>query len=70
MHSLLDPDVGHALLGVDNGPPDIMHYVYHRVHLCFYLRYAAAEKALSEGSAINYGTWKRGPAADLDRWAN
>jgi choline dehydrogenase-like flavoprotein len=31
--------------------------------------YAAAAKALSGGSAINYGTWTRGPAADFDRWA-
>ncbi|RDW57121.1 hypothetical protein BP6252_13867 [Coleophoma cylindrospora] len=32
--------------------------------------YAAAAKGLSGGSAINYGTWTRGPAADYDRWAN
>ncbi|KAM0255736.1 hypothetical protein ACHAQJ_005490 [Trichoderma viride] len=32
--------------------------------------YAAAAKALSGGSAINYGTWTRGPAVDFDRWAN
>ncbi|RDW58294.1 hypothetical protein BP5796_12224 [Coleophoma crateriformis] len=31
--------------------------------------YAAAAKGLSGGSAINYGTWTRGPAADYDRWA-
>jgi choline dehydrogenase-like flavoprotein len=31
--------------------------------------YAAAAKALSGGSAINYGTWTRGPAADFDLWA-
>jgi choline dehydrogenase-like flavoprotein len=31
--------------------------------------YAAAAKALSGGSAINYGTWTRGPAVDFDRWA-
>lgn len=32
--------------------------------------YAAAAKALSGGSAINYGTWTRGPAADFDCWAD
>ncbi|KAM0554937.1 hypothetical protein ACHAPJ_006673 [Fusarium lateritium] len=31
--------------------------------------YAAAAKCLSGGSAINYGTWTRGPAADFDHWA-
>jgi choline dehydrogenase-like flavoprotein len=31
--------------------------------------YAAAAKVLSGGSAINYGTWLRGPAIDFDRWA-
>jgi choline dehydrogenase-like flavoprotein len=32
--------------------------------------YQAAGKVLSEGSAINYGAWIRGPAVDYDRWAN
>ncbi|KAI9172816.1 4-pyridoxate dehydrogenase [Paramyrothecium foliicola] len=31
--------------------------------------YAAAAKALSGGSAINYGTWTRGPAVDFDLWS-
>ena len=31
--------------------------------------YAAAGKALSGGSAINYGTWTRGPSVDYDLWA-
>ncbi|KAH8885296.1 alcohol oxidase [Thozetella sp. PMI_491] len=31
--------------------------------------YAAAAKVLSGGSAINYGTWTRGPAVDYDLWA-
>ncbi|KAF2249242.1 GMC oxidoreductase [Trematosphaeria pertusa] len=31
--------------------------------------YAAAGKALSGGSATNYGTWTRGNAADYDLWA-
>ncbi|EHK49445.1 hypothetical protein TRIATDRAFT_50821 [Trichoderma atroviride IMI 206040] len=32
--------------------------------------YAAAAKVLSGGSAINYGAWTRGPAADFDCWAD
>lgn len=31
--------------------------------------YAAAGKALSGGSATNYGMWTRGNAADYDLWA-
>lgn len=31
--------------------------------------YLAAGKALSGGTAINYGTWTRGPAFDYDVWA-
>jgi choline dehydrogenase-like flavoprotein len=31
--------------------------------------YAAAGKAVSGGSATNYGTWTRGNAADYDLWA-
>lgn len=32
--------------------------------------YAAAGKALSGGSAINYGTWTRGPSVDYELWTN
>ncbi|KAL7921231.1 hypothetical protein ACQKWADRAFT_327740 [Trichoderma austrokoningii] len=32
--------------------------------------YAAGAKVLSGGSAINYGAWTRGPAADFDFWAD
>lgn len=32
--------------------------------------YAAAGKVLSGGSAINYGTWTRGPAVDFNHWAD
>lgn len=31
--------------------------------------YAAGGKVLSGGSAINYGTWTRGPSVDFDQWA-
>ncbi len=31
--------------------------------------YASAGKALSGGSAVNYGAWTRGPAYDYDHWA-
>ncbi|KAL5592223.1 hypothetical protein FOBRF1_013249 [Fusarium oxysporum] len=40
-----------------------------QVHLGGRKCYAAAAKCLSGGSAINYGTWTRGPAADFDHWA-
>ena len=32
--------------------------------------YAAGAKVLSGGSAINYGTWLRGPSIDFDRWSD
>jgi choline dehydrogenase-like flavoprotein len=32
--------------------------------------YGAGGKVLSGGSAINYGTWTRGPSVDFDQWAN
>jgi choline dehydrogenase-like flavoprotein len=38
-------------------------------HLENRICYAAAGKALSGGSAINYGTWTRGPSVDFDWWA-
>ena len=38
-------------------------------HLANRACYAAAGKALSGGSAVNYGTWTRGNAADYDLWA-
>ncbi len=40
-----------------------------QVHLGNRICYAAARKALSGGSATNYGTWTRGSAADYNLWA-
>ena len=51
----------------------IIRYAYTTVpqqHLDNCSCYQAAGKVLSDGSAINYGTWSRGPAVDFDRWAN
>ncbi|KAK9364562.1 GMC oxidoreductase, partial [Lipomyces kononenkoae] len=50
-----------------------LDYAYSTVpqpHLNHRSCYAAAGKALSGGSAINYGTWTRGPAIDFDNWAD
>lgn len=41
-----------------------------QTHLGNRRAYAAAGKALSGGSATNYGTWTRGNAADFDQWAS
>ncbi len=38
-------------------------------HLGDRICYAAAGKALSGGSAINYGTWTHGPSVDFELWA-
>ncbi len=40
-----------------------------QVHLDGRSCYAAAKGSVG-GSAINYGTWTRGPATDFDRWAD
>jgi choline dehydrogenase-like flavoprotein len=40
-----------------------------QVHVNNRNMYAAAGKALSGGSATNYGTWTRGNKADFDYWA-
>ncbi|KAJ4361106.1 uncharacterized protein N0V89_001675 [Didymosphaeria variabile] len=41
-----------------------------QTHLGGRTAYAAAGKALSGGSATNYGTWTRGNYADFDKWAS
>ena len=49
-----------------------LDYNYHTTpqeHLDGRSLYQAAGKALSGGTAINYGTWTRGSAVDYDRWA-
>jgi choline dehydrogenase-like flavoprotein len=50
-----------------------LDYAYRTVpqeHLGGRQCYAAGAKVLSGGSAINYGAWTRGPAADFDSWAD
>lgn len=50
-----------------------LDYAYRTVpqeHLGGRACYAAAAKVLSGGSAVNYGAWTRGPAADFDCWAD
>ncbi|KAH8653773.1 hypothetical protein BX600DRAFT_553430 [Xylariales sp. PMI_506] len=50
-----------------------LDYAYKTVpqkHLSDRECYAAAGKALSGCSAVNYGTWTRGPAINFDHWAD
>ena len=49
-----------------------LDYAYHTIpqkQLDNRFCYQAGAKALSGGTAINYGTWTRGSAADYDDWA-
>ncbi|KAL2782834.1 hypothetical protein BJX66DRAFT_345483 [Aspergillus keveii] len=58
-----------ACFGAHNSPLDWAYTTVPQVHLNNRECYNAAAKALGGASAINYGTWTRGDAADYDRWA-
>jgi choline dehydrogenase-like flavoprotein len=55
--------------GAHNSPLDWAYTTVPQAHLNNRECYNAAAKALGGASAINYGTWTRGDAADYDRWA-
>ncbi|KAL4920658.1 hypothetical protein BDW62DRAFT_162215 [Aspergillus aurantiobrunneus] len=59
-----------ACFGAHNSPLDWAYTTVPQVHLNNRECYAAAAKALGGASAINYGSWTRGDAADYDRWAS
>ncbi|KAL2840553.1 hypothetical protein BJY01DRAFT_17221 [Aspergillus pseudoustus] len=58
-----------ACFGAHNSPLDWAYTTVPQVHLDNRECYNAAAKALGGASAINYGTWTRGDAADYERWA-
>ncbi|KAL2812537.1 hypothetical protein BJX63DRAFT_245513 [Aspergillus granulosus] len=58
-----------ACFGAHNSPLDWAYTTVPQVHLNNRECYNAAARALGGASAINYGTWTRGDAADYDRWA-
>ena len=58
-----------ACFGAHFSPLDWAYSTTPQKHLDGKSRYAAAGKALGGGSAINYGTWTRGPKPDYDAWA-
>ncbi|KAL4927675.1 GMC family oxidoreductase [Aspergillus undulatus] len=58
-----------ACFGAHRSPLDWAYTTVPQAHLNNRECYNAAAKALGGGSAINYGTWTRGDAADYDRWA-
>ncbi|KAL4867747.1 hypothetical protein BDV12DRAFT_209590 [Aspergillus spectabilis] len=58
-----------ACFGAHFSPLDWAYTTVPQVHLDNRECYNSAAKALGGGSAINYGTWTRGNAADYDRWA-
>ncbi|CAG8220187.1 unnamed protein product [Penicillium salamii] len=58
-----------ACFGAHNSPLDWAYTTIPQAHLNNRECYNAAARALGGGSAINYGTWTRGDAADYDRWA-
>ena len=57
-----------ACFGAHFSPLDWAYFTVPQKHLDGKPRYAAAGKALGGSSAINYGTWTRGPKADYDAW--
>jgi choline dehydrogenase-like flavoprotein len=57
-----------ASFGAHFSPLDWAYFTVPQKHLDGKPRYAAAGKALGGSSAINYGTWTRGPKADYDAW--
>ncbi|KAL2822304.1 hypothetical protein BDW59DRAFT_102510 [Aspergillus cavernicola] len=58
-----------ACFGAHFSPLDWAYMTVPQTHLDNRECYNSAAKALGGGSAINYGTWTRGNAADYDRWA-
>ncbi|CBF75954.1 hypothetical protein AN3531.2 [Aspergillus nidulans FGSC A4] len=58
-----------ACFGAHFSPLDWAYTTVPQTHLDNRMCYNSAAKALGGGSAINYGTWTRGNAADYDRWA-
>ncbi|KAL4881926.1 GMC oxidoreductase-domain-containing protein [Aspergillus karnatakaensis] len=58
-----------ACFGAHFSPLDWAYTTVPQAHLDNRECYNAAAKALGGGSAVNYGTWTRGNAADYDRWA-
>lgn len=58
-----------ACFGVHHSGLDYAYTTVPQKHLGNRPCYNAAAKALSGGSAINYGTWTRGSAVDYDHWS-
>ncbi|KAJ5155152.1 hypothetical protein N7492_007955 [Penicillium capsulatum] len=58
-----------ACFGAHGSPLDWAYTTVPQPHLNGRECYNSAGKALGGGTAINYGTWTRGNAADYDRWA-
>lgn len=57
-----------ACFGAHFSPLDWSYSTVPQKHLDNKPRYAAAGKALGGSSAVNYGSWTRGPKADYDAW--
>ncbi len=53
-----------ACFGAHFSPLDWVYWTVPQKHLDNKPRYAAAGKALGGSSAVNYGTWTRGPKSD------
>lgn len=58
-----------ACFGAHHSPLDWAYFTVPQTHLDGRSCYASAGKALSGGTATNYGTWTRGNAADYNLWA-
>ncbi|KAL4742962.1 hypothetical protein BDV11DRAFT_140937 [Aspergillus similis] len=58
-----------ACFGAHHSPLDWAYTTVPQAHLNNRECYNSAAKALGGGSAINYGTWTRGNAAEYNRWA-
>lgn len=58
-----------ACFGAHFSPLDWAYTTVPQAHLGNRECYNSAGKALGGGSAVNYGTWTRGSAADYDEWA-